>query len=184
MFASHQKDLLPAQNLGQEDIAAVQLVLELGGRQEHRVDLPSDARLCLMQRPHRFGKAYLAHQQEVYIAACSFFPARHRTEYQCPVEALAEDRQGFLQYIGKSCRFAQDAGQFRIDGALPIGTVTHLVANFLAGEYPGLGEPRQFPVQGTGTGAGQAGDFADVIALFRVQQQAGENFLAVVAKEQ
>lgn len=157
--------------------------MELGGGQDHRVDLPADARLRFMQGPDRLGEANFTHQQDVHIAARSLVPTRHRTEHQCQREAFAQGGQGFRQHIGESCRLAQNAGQFRIDRAQPIGAVKNLVANLLACQHASLGEPCQFLVQGAGTGAGQAGDFADVIALFRVQQQAGEDFLAVIAKE-
>jgi hypothetical protein len=157
---------------------------KLGWRQHHRVDLPADARLRLMQRLHRFRESDLAHQKNVHVATRTFLPARHGPEHQRQSDASAQAGQGLLQHITEARGLAQDPGQLRKDGAMKIGAIVHLIADILPDKHARQCESRQFLVQRAGRGAGQAGDFTHVVTLFRMQQQQAKHLLAIVSEEE
>ena len=131
---------------------------------------------------HYIGKALVANDEQIDIAARGFGSAGNRAKDQ------GERRSQRGQCIGKHLRgtggFAQQACQLRERGALLVGLVTHLVALLFAQQQPGCGQARQFFVQGAWSRMGLARQLTDVVIRVWVQQQQTEYLLAVGSKQE
>ena len=126
----------------------------------------------------------VAHHQDVHVTAPVFLSPGDGPEHEREVDLRGERGQGVAQDIGQAGRLAEDRRQVLEDDGGPVGLIAYLIAGLGASHEPGLGQAFQFPVEGAGRRTGEPGDFADVEAFVRVQEQMAEDPAAILAKQE
>ena len=165
-------------------VAAIDLGFEVADRIQRGIDGASDLRLYWRELGEDLVERDFADDHQVHVALSVFIAAGERAVD----EGLRDSAREWRERRGKKLEDAYGLGDecmdFRVDGMVTIGLVVDLMAGVGALDEADVGESFEFALDGACTGAGFAGDLADVEGLVGATEEKRENAASGLAEEE
>ena len=146
-------------------IAAIDLGFEVDDRIQRGIDGASDARLYWSELGEDFVERDFAYDHQVHVALAVFIATRERAVDEGLRDSVGEWRERRGKKLEDAYGLGDEGVDFRVNRMIAVGLVVDLMAGVGALDEADVGERLQFALDGARTGAGFAGDLADVEGL-------------------
>jgi hypothetical protein len=139
--------------------------------------------VALCQCTNDSRKRHRPDDEDIHVTGTAIFALGKGSENECEINRIPQRRQSFAQNIHEPRGLAEDAREFRINGAIAVRLIADLVAHTSAQQQPGFRQEFQFSMQRACGDPRHSRDLSDVEGLVGAQQEQRQNLSPVRTEE-
>lgn len=158
------------------------LARKLRRREYLGIDFPADGRLGREGQRDNVSKRGIADHHEIQIASRRFMPGSNGAEHEYNAQVVKKGDKGGCDHICHARCLAKDTGQLRVNRALGVRAVGHLIPTRCSLEQANRCQQVQFPQHGTRGETGSARHLPSMQGVLRTQQQQAKDAPAVLGQ--
>ncbi len=152
-------------------MAGVDLLPELSGRVDRRVDVAPQPRLRRRQGVGHVSERSVTHDEHVDVAIAAQVAACRRAEDECKADAVREWRQCLAQHVDEPGRLRQERLQLGVNRAFTVRLEVHLASLCGTSQDARLGEDPQLALNRSKSSAGLTHDLPEIEPLIGMAQE-------------